>query len=668
MNEKEKTMNITMHLTEMIDPFPHQARKRFNEAGLEGLAASILAKGVRQPLQARPSPTHKLRLELIAGERRLRAAKLAGLKMVPVIVEEMSDLDAEELMLTENLQREDLTPVEEADGYCRMLSLRRDDGEALYTQETLALKLSKSLSHVKSRVKLRACPEAMLDAVERGEIGVNIAAQVGRIPDPKAREIAAKRIMRPEHQVVPLNLRQTLDLVREEFMARITGAGFDAKDASLVPLAVDAQGERISGGSCEDCPYRSGKSEDIQDQLAVSGGKSKSGDKGGSKAGIDPWLCARPSCLARKQDAAFSHLSSKHLHKSKLNSVLSEAEAKKTFSGYNYRIPSDNKYVELDSKPEYSDFRSHDMGKWSKLLKGIEIGEVLAQHPKTRCAMLLVNREDAKAAIKKMMKADDHHDDMSPEIAKRKAERGKELREEKLQKLVAAAGVNALLHQVEAKGVGLEGAQALFEGVLEMSGSDGMAFLGKHFGVTLPKGGHCGRAFGDAILKLAKTRASTVDGWLALTCVASIARSMKWNSAKAQGFLSMLTVYGIDKKRLESEAKTVLDAEKKDKVKPLPKKKMNDGMGHGETGSGAPVNADAETVYDASDDDGHEAELGQYHCDRCGTVCDVEEDECDAVERMKEGEFVGSCCDFKSPYHKTAQQAEWEVWTPPTKP
>lgn len=146
---------------EQIHANPDQPRKNFDEAGLSALAETIRDKGVLQPLLVRKVGSH---YELIAGERRLRAAKLAGLAEVPVMIRESVDLDGLELAMIENLQREDLNPVEEARGYKEMLQRHN------VTQEELAKRLGKDRSSIANTMRLLQLPREILDDLVSGTL------------------------------------------------------------------------------------------------------------------------------------------------------------------------------------------------------------------------------------------------------------------------------------------------------------------------------------------------------------------------------------------------------------------------------------------------------------------------------------------------------------------
>ena len=152
-----------------IEPHPEQPRRHFDEAALEELAASIAQRGVIQPLIVRPHPTDAGRYQLVAGERRWRAAQRAHLHEVPALVRTLSDRDVMALALIENLQREDLNPIEEARAYHRLA-----EGEGM-TQADIARMVDKSRSHVANLQRLLSLPEPVIELVENGQLSMGHA-------------------------------------------------------------------------------------------------------------------------------------------------------------------------------------------------------------------------------------------------------------------------------------------------------------------------------------------------------------------------------------------------------------------------------------------------------------------------------------------------------------
>ena len=149
---------------EWINSGPWQPRRRFDNDALADLAASVKQKGIVQPILVRPHPKAKQRYELIAGERRWRAAQLAKLHMVPAIVRDMSDSDAYEIALIENIQRADLSAVEEAEGYQQLIETYN------YTQAQLSELIGKSRSHIANLLRLLSLPSAVCDLVVDGSL------------------------------------------------------------------------------------------------------------------------------------------------------------------------------------------------------------------------------------------------------------------------------------------------------------------------------------------------------------------------------------------------------------------------------------------------------------------------------------------------------------------
>lgn len=164
---------------------PHQPRKEFNEEKLSELARSVMQHGILQPLIVRPAAQG---FELVAGERRLRAAGIAGLENVPVVVKLLSDREMMEIALIENLQREDLNPLEEAEAYKRLLD------EYGYTQEQLAERVGKSRSAVANTLRLLALHVDVRREVASGRLSEGHARAIQALPLEKQPEAARKAV------------------------------------------------------------------------------------------------------------------------------------------------------------------------------------------------------------------------------------------------------------------------------------------------------------------------------------------------------------------------------------------------------------------------------------------------------------------------------------------
>ena len=185
-----------------IEPDPGQPRKTFDDETLAELSASIAEHGLLQPIAVRPKPSGGYLI--VAGERRWRASRMAGLTEVPVIVKDVTDEQAMELALVENLQREDLDPVEEATGLRELLT--RCD----LTQAQAARKLGKSRSALANRRRLLSLPETVLELLKSGFITIGHAKVILGLPAPELQEEAAQMIA--DNQ---LNVRQAEALCKK---------------------------------------------------------------------------------------------------------------------------------------------------------------------------------------------------------------------------------------------------------------------------------------------------------------------------------------------------------------------------------------------------------------------------------------------------------------------
>ena len=176
-----------------IEPNVDQPRKQFDQTALEELADSIREHGILQPLVVRPLSMGGY--QLVAGERRWRAARLAGLSEVPVIVRELTDAQVMEIALVENLQREDLNPIEEANGYKRLMD------EFQMTQQEVAQRVNKSRPVIANAVRLLSLPSPVQTQVEQGELSAGHARALAALSDEKTILQLAKR-SQEEHWTV----------------------------------------------------------------------------------------------------------------------------------------------------------------------------------------------------------------------------------------------------------------------------------------------------------------------------------------------------------------------------------------------------------------------------------------------------------------------------------
>jgi len=206
---------------ELIRPGALQPRRRFVETELDALAQSIREKGILQPLLVRPLAAEEADFELVAGERRWRAAQRVGLHEVPVIIRRITDSEALEIALVENLQREDLSPLEEAEAYSRLM------GEFGRTQASLADAVGKSRSHVANTMRLLSLPAPVRRQLDAGELSAGHARALLAAPDPAG--LAAEVVRRG------LNVRATERLVQRR-AETLRAARRQPRDANTLAL------------------------------------------------------------------------------------------------------------------------------------------------------------------------------------------------------------------------------------------------------------------------------------------------------------------------------------------------------------------------------------------------------------------------------------------------
>jgi ParB/RepB/Spo0J family partition protein len=294
-----------------IRPSPSNPRKTFRH--LDQLAASFTAVGQIDPVTVRPLPKEQqngITHELVVGERRWRAAPLAKLKTLKAIVRELDDKQVAEIQIVENDQRDDIHPLEQADGYHALEKLG-------YSVEQIATKVSRSTEFVRKRLKLVALiPEAKA-ALLAEKILPSVAMLIARIPDLEAQKKALAKLLpeKPrggfELESGPATVAEAQRLLRDEFMLKLADAPFDRGDAKLTPA-----------GACTTCPKRTGAQAELF-------------------ADVDsPDLCTDPKCHQTKVKAHWQLLQLKA--KDTKQPFLTDAQAKKVFVDHDGIAASDH--------------------------------------------------------------------------------------------------------------------------------------------------------------------------------------------------------------------------------------------------------------------------------------------------------------------------------------
>lgn len=224
---------------------PTNPRKRFDETALKQLSESVLNDGVLQPLVVRPHPRHEGSYEIVAGERRWRAAKLVGLTAVPCVLRMLTDEQVALLQTVENLQREDLHPLEEAEGYEHLAKVYH------YTVDDIAAKVAKSASYVRGRMKLTALSAKAREWFYKGLLTPTTALLVARIPVPSLQDEALTGMV--DHRGQPLHATDAAAYIQRDYMLDLSRAPFPTGDETLTPKA----------GACGPCVKRTGNQPEL---------------------------------------------------------------------------------------------------------------------------------------------------------------------------------------------------------------------------------------------------------------------------------------------------------------------------------------------------------------------------------------------------------------------
>ncbi|WP_158759665.1 ParB/RepB/Spo0J family partition protein [Paraburkholderia acidiphila] len=252
-----------------VRPSPTNPRKRFPEADLAELTESVRKHGVVQPLLVRPWPDDDTGLfEIVCGERRFRAANTAGLTEIPVLVRDLNDDEVLHIQIVENLQRKDLHPLEEADGY-KVLS---DRG---HTLEQIAAEVSQTRTYVAQRLKLCALSASTRKLFFDERLNAKTALMIARLPT-DLQDKAAKELTAPYVNGEPRTVKAASEHIERTYMLRLDQAPFKTSDAALIPAA----------GACGPCPKRTGNQPELFEDVR---GKE---------------ICTDPACFAKKRDAA----------------------------------------------------------------------------------------------------------------------------------------------------------------------------------------------------------------------------------------------------------------------------------------------------------------------------------------------------------------------------
>lgn len=346
----------------LLKPSPTNPRKRFDPDKLATLAASIKAHGLLQPILARPAPGARAGeplYEIVAGERRWRASQQAQAPSIMTLVRDMTDFEVIELQLVENLERADITELEEAHSYRALL--RKPDGLQGYaTVDELAARIGKSRSYVFQRMKLLDLQDEGRQALADGKISFSVALLIARLPSAADQAKATAQIV-AGWAGEPYTYKSAEAYIHGTFHLDLARATFPIADATLVPAA----------GSCRDCGKRTGANPDLFADVAKAD------------------TCTDAACFHGKEEA----------HRACVKATA-EAKGMEVITGKEARKIKPQAYGSLKGWLELDKVHPHLGNKPLRKLLGKKLPEVkLLEDPHTQDPVEVVREVDAVALL-----------------------------------------------------------------------------------------------------------------------------------------------------------------------------------------------------------------------------------------------------------------------------
>lgn len=561
-----------------LHPSPTNPRKHFAAEALAELASSIEEHGIKMPLLARPSKLEAGKFEIVAGERRFRAStmlvtrllertelagddheKLAKLEALhaarielPVIVEDLDDATVLELQLIENLQRKDLTALEEARGYEALLALPG------YTPAKIAQKIGRSVNTVLYKLKMLKAPEVLQKALEEGKVGERHLVLVARVPGEKTRGEIAKVILRGEYDYdaddhIPLGVRDTLMIINRDYCATLKGVPWKLEDAELLPEA----------GPCATCPHFARFAAEQDEDLAA--------ELGNGRGQTDPLTCLNPACAKKKHDAVFKL--KKQEAKGGTVTVLKPDEAAKVISDSGYlRTPT---VVKLDERPGHEltgHWDNEKLPTWRELVEDrLPTGALKIANVKEAGVVELV---DVKVAVEAARAHAKHGKTFAKTVTRGKkvmSEAEKKAKEkEAFANKVSARSKLCLLEYLRdraaEKGMDRDAGLAVLDCVLHEAGKDGCQMMAELLGIQ-PRAkkkneyGVVAEAYREPILAALHAQDAGKPQIDALIMLAVIAKYVKAWGIKFRSLQPLQDHFGFDEKTITALATAEVKAE-----------------------------------------------------------------------------------------------------------
>jgi len=528
--DQDGELRPLMPLQKLI-PSPTNPRKHFDEDGLAELAESMRSVGVAVPLLVRPAPPSLLRAEklpldaeayeIVDGERRYRAAKLAELRTLECKIRALSDLQVIEIQLISTLQRAGLKPLEEAAGYRRLLD---DHG---FTVEDVARKVGKAKTYVYGVLKLAELPKEAKKAMEEGRLPKATAELIARIPNGDLRAKAAAEVLAGDYDSKPdpMPFRSAKEWISQQYMVELKSAPFNRKDAELLPEA----------GPCSACPKLTGNNRELYPDGRAD-------------------VCTDPGCYQRKL-AAHHQRMRKRVEEEGIK-LLSDSESSKLFPYNGTTLAHGSPYVDLKEQC----WEDRQGRSWKELVEPhIAKGDLVAAQDKVGEIHLLAPGKVAAELARK------HHkigvDSRGPArnqwatSAAEKKRRAKEAKENRVKNEVSRRLIAQVVEKAERLASGWTGLDANFLRCLAVGACDEVwAVISNH---VLKRRGLEGKTHTSrqtAIKKhIAGLSAAQCIGFMA-ELVATRNNTSQFPADRSTG-KSLLEGLGIDGKKIEREVR-----------------------------------------------------------------------------------------------------------------
>lgn len=583
---------ITYLSRDLLHPSATNPRKHFPQESLADLGKSIEEHGVIQPLIVRESAhwTDMMRgethYEIVAGERRYRSGTAVGLMEFPTIIRSIEDWEVIELQLIENLQREDVSAYEEAEGYAALLALEDAEGQKRYTMERIALKIGKSRQYVQRRIKVQLAPKVLLAALSGGRIGVRACEQVGRIPHIADRERCAAEILAPKHSPNPMTAMEVAAHISENYVNSLKVAVFDKDDAQLVSGA----------GGCESCPHRSGQDPDLADLLSSHIYKDGVALAIGGRTGIDPNLCLNPHCYRAKTEAHYQRLESEG------EVTLIPPKDVLALFPHSDNLSWNSDYRLASERPDYNEAGHYDGKKlrtWGEYAAALGVKVVVAKSPHTGALLEVVPRSAVRTAEQILAKQEGRPSIFSGQrsvenVDARKMEAQNQKRDREIGNESVRLGLDAVS---EAMLGNLTTGPALIA-LRSICDTDGVDVLINWMGLkaqSKPGQSVTRTDKVDAIIAEASdAERYDLEGVMILMVVASLAKTLAWYGLNDTRFGELAGLLNVDLKACRNAAAMTIKARSAEKAK----KAAQSAGGHGNKADVGQLDSDVERVLE----------------------------------------------------------------------